>query len=106
MILRCPHNYSAKATLGNISLEWSDVSIFADICDHADCCGVTHCEFYDVTSEGTRRYMQAMLRCEADIYARLDDKTREARYQARREAGVDSLSDTAHGWTEPMKHAQ
>ncbi len=56
MQIDCPHGYSSKVKGKNITFEFCDVNIYADICDHADLCGIKHCKFYDVTREGTRRF--------------------------------------------------
>lgn len=60
MEYNCPHGWKRVTKLGSITLEDSRVQIHDNICDSADLCGLSHCEYYDITREGTRRYMKAL----------------------------------------------
>jgi hypothetical protein len=88
MKIDCPHGYSSKSKLGNITFEFRDVNIFGNVCDHADLCAIETCRYYDITREGTRRYMEAMLACEASIEKQLEDKDKEKRYRKRQQLGL------------------
>lgn len=60
MRCNCPQGWKSVSKLKNITLEDSSVEIHDGICDSADLCGITRCDYYDVTREGTRRYMKAL----------------------------------------------
>lgn len=62
MEYKCPHGWKRITKLGTITLENSTVRICDNICDSADLCGLTHCEYYDATREGTRRFLGAQAR--------------------------------------------
>ncbi|MCK4626482.1 MAG: hypothetical protein KAV00_14280 [Phycisphaerae bacterium] len=60
MKINCPYEWKTRIKLGNIIWENSFVEIFNGICNCSDLCGITTCEFYDVTEEGTRLFVNAM----------------------------------------------
>ena len=37
-----------------------DVTIYNDVCDHSDRCGHTACEYFDNSSEATRRFLKGL----------------------------------------------
>ena len=82
MRIDCPHGYSGKAKIGNSTIVFCDVEIFADVCDHADRCGIDTCEFYDITKEGTRKYIKAASECESSIEKQIEERKRAKRYKA------------------------
>lgn len=44
---------------GKINLVLTEVDVCGGVCDSPDFCKIEDCEFYDVTREGTRRFMKA-----------------------------------------------
>ncbi|MBA2705891.1 MAG: hypothetical protein H0U60_18800 [Blastocatellia bacterium] len=61
MKFQCPYGWKSVAKVGsNFSWESSTVNICDGICDSADLCGIERCEFYDISPEGTRRFIRAL----------------------------------------------
>lgn len=58
MWMDCHKGFKNRLKTGNIVLEDVRVNVCAGICDSADLCGIEDCEFYDVTREGTRLFLQ------------------------------------------------
>ena len=59
MRIQCPNGYKEAMAVGEITLTYNEVTVCGSICDSADLCKIEKCEFYDVTREGTRRFMKA-----------------------------------------------
>jgi len=59
MRVECPKGYKGTVRVGGIALTLTEVNVCGGVCDAADLCKIDKCEFYDVTREGTRRFMQA-----------------------------------------------
>lgn len=59
MQVDCPKGWKWVKQIGNITFEDHRVSICNGICDSADLCARTDCEFYDVSEEATRRFLLA-----------------------------------------------
>jgi hypothetical protein len=62
MKVDCPKGWKQVMKIGNIIIEDSTVTICDFVCDSADLCGITSCEFYDTSREATRRYIRALNR--------------------------------------------
>lgn len=60
MRCNCPHGWKRVTKLKSLTLEDSTVEIHDNICDSADLCGKSHCEYHDTTREGTRRFQKAL----------------------------------------------
>ena len=60
MKINCIHGWKRTGKIGTLTIENSSVEIFNDVCNYADKCGITHCRFYDVSREGTRRYLEGL----------------------------------------------
>ncbi len=54
--MECPYGWKSVAKIGNVTLESATVNICDNICDSADLCGITRCEFYDLSPEANRRF--------------------------------------------------
>ena len=87
MDILCPYGYTEKIKLGNIMLEYLDVTVFNGICDHCDLCKIKECEFYDDTREGTRRFMKAVGVCAASIDKQMEGEKKGERYRKRQKLG-------------------
>lgn len=59
MWVNCPHGWKSVGRSKNITIEDRRVNICADVCDSADLCGNTKCEYHDTSREATRRFMKA-----------------------------------------------
>jgi hypothetical protein len=59
MKVYCPKGWKWTLPLGNITIEDHHVNICDGICDSADLCGIAECEFYDISEDATRRFLQA-----------------------------------------------
>jgi hypothetical protein len=60
MRCNCSHGWKRTTKLKNLVVENSSVEIHDGVCNSADLCGITHCDYYDLTQEGTRRYLKAL----------------------------------------------
>lgn len=56
----CPYGWTHVGKLGShVRVEDASVDICDGICDSGDLCGITRCEFYDLSPEATRRFLRA-----------------------------------------------
>ena len=61
MHMNCPKGWKNSAKVNkNVTFESRVVNIYNNICDSADLCGITYCEYHDVTREGTRQFINAL----------------------------------------------
>ena len=61
MHMNCPKGWKSSTKVNqNFTSESRVVNICDNICDSADLCGITDCEYYDVTRQGTRRFLNAL----------------------------------------------
>lgn len=59
MQVDCPKGWKWVKQIGNIIFEDCRVNICDGVCDSADLCKRADCEFYDISEEATRRFLQA-----------------------------------------------
>lgn len=59
MRIACPNGYKETLTVGKVRIAFVEVAVCGGVCDSADLCKIERCEFYDVTRDGTRRFMRA-----------------------------------------------
>lgn len=59
MWMDCHRGFKNRMKAGNLVIEDIRVNVCDAICDKADLCGIEDCEFYDVTPEGTFRFLKA-----------------------------------------------
>jgi hypothetical protein len=62
MQIDCPKGWKCIMRFGNITFEDHRVSICDGVCDSADLCGIAECEFYDLSEDATRRFLQAQVK--------------------------------------------
>tara|TARA_B100000614_G_scaffold62310_1_gene55239 strand:+ start:733 stop:984 length:252 start_codon:yes stop_codon:yes gene_type:complete len=62
MTINCPHGqrWISHFKKAGFIFENRTVQIFNGVCDHCDKCGVTDCEYFDDTPEGTRKFCQGL----------------------------------------------
>jgi hypothetical protein len=58
--INCPHRHKWVSQRSNVTWEFHDVTIYNDVCDHSDRCGHTACEYFDNSSEATRRFLKGL----------------------------------------------
>jgi hypothetical protein len=76
--INCPHGHRWIVGLSrSVTCENRQVNILAGVCDSCDRCGFRECEYFDDTSEGTRRYQQAV----AELHGTLEGCSNDQRYQ-------------------------
>ncbi len=95
MKIDCPFGYSDKIKAGNITFEYRDVNIFADVCDHSDRCKNELCKFFDLTEQGTQRFMQAAIYAQSCFEAMLEDKRKEERFRKCQKLGIHVIKGGA-----------
>ena len=59
MRIECPKGFRSTVKAGKMNLVFTEVDVCGGVCDSADFCKIEDCEFYDVSREGTARFMQA-----------------------------------------------
>lgn len=85
MHMNCPKCWKSSAKVNqNFTFESKVVNICDNICNSADLCGINDCEYYDVTREGTRRFINA-LNYEHTLEGRLEVQKKKAQMKADRE---------------------
>jgi len=59
MQVDCPKGWKWVKRIGAITLEDHRVNICDGVCDSADLCKRADCEFYDISEDATRRFLQS-----------------------------------------------
>jgi hypothetical protein len=59
MKVDCPKGWKWVKQIGHITFEDHRVNICDGICDSADLCGISDCEFYDLSQEATHLFLRA-----------------------------------------------
>lgn len=54
----CRYSWKSVTKSGNATLKSGTVNICGCICDSGDLCGIVTCEFYDISPDATRRFLQ------------------------------------------------
>jgi hypothetical protein len=62
MKFECPYGWQSVIKCGNVSFESATVNVCDGVCDSADRCGIESCEFYDTSTEATKRFLRANAR--------------------------------------------
>ena len=62
MIKDCPQGWKTSIKCGNFIFEDHTVEICNGVCNFPDLCGITDCEYYDITQEGTQKFLKALAR--------------------------------------------
>ncbi len=62
MEIDCIEGWKRTATLGNVTIENSHVTVLDGVCDSCDLCGINTCRLYDMSREATRRFQIAQAR--------------------------------------------
>lgn len=88
MNIECPFGCTDKVTVGSLTLEFTDVNIYADVCDHSDLCKNELCKFCDLTKEGTRRFLEAMTHSKSSIEAIVADRRKGENFKKRLKYGI------------------
>ena len=83
MEIDCPHGWKNTSNLGHIIIEDTRVNIFDNLCDCPDLCGITTCEYYDISREATRRYNQASAYAHT-LQGHRDEEARKEEYERQR----------------------
>lgn len=81
MIIDCPYGYLEKVEVGTITLVYTDVTIYGDVCDRCEPCKNKTCKFYDPTKEGTQRYIAGMRKAKGSIEGLITDQLKEQRFR-------------------------
>lgn len=79
MQIKCPEGWEKRSKIGQVEIINADVEVFDKICDSADLCEKAHCQYYDISREGTRRFMKALTHNET--LAGLDEWLDKAKYR-------------------------
>lgn len=81
MLIDCPHGCKETVNTGSIVLEYTDVTIYGDVCDRPNSCNNRSCRFFDLTKEGTQRYMAGMRKAHGSIEEVLTDRIKQRRFR-------------------------
>jgi hypothetical protein len=83
--MNCTKGWKSSSKVNkNFTFESRVVNICDNICDCADLCGITDCEYYDATREGTRRFINA-LNYEHTLEGVIEVQKKKAQMKAEKE---------------------
>ena len=82
--VNCPHGSRWISQVNkNSFFEFRDVSIFNDVCESSNRCGISDCEFYDNSKEAAKLYWKGLCRSHGLIEEQEAEKAYEKALRER-----------------------
>jgi hypothetical protein len=72
--VNCPHRHRWISKLSNVTFEFRDVEIFADVCGSGHKCGFAACEYFDQSEEAQKRNWRAWIATHANPLAQIENE--------------------------------